>query len=95
MYVETSSGNHGHEMVLVRLERTDIIQITNITFYCNRFSSSDKILRAMERFRVQLLLEDNFWSTQYTIAKNSQYSETSTKWSFLNLDYTVEKMVLN
>ena len=30
----------------------------------------------MGRFRIQLLLEDNTRSTQYTIAKNSQCSDT-------------------
>ena len=44
----------------------------------------------MGRFRIQLLLEDNSWSTQYTIPKNSQYSNTSTGWTFLNLDFTVQ-----
>ena len=28
MYMETSSSNHGHNMVFVSWERTDIIQIT-------------------------------------------------------------------
>ena len=32
MYIETSSSNHGHNRVFVSWERTDIIQITNITF---------------------------------------------------------------
>ena len=41
----------------------------------------------MGRFRIQLLLEDNTWSTQYTIAKNSQHKNTSTNWTFLNLDF--------
>ena len=33
MFIETSSNNHGHERVFVSFERTDIIQISNITFY--------------------------------------------------------------
>ena len=37
MYIETSSNNHGSN-VFVSWERTDIIQISNITFYYNRFS---------------------------------------------------------
>ena len=37
MYIETSSNNHGNN-VFVSFERTDIIQISNITFYYNRFS---------------------------------------------------------
>ena len=89
MYIETSSNNNGNN-VFCSFGRPDIIQITNITFYYNRLSSSDVNLRAMGRFRVQLLLEDNTWSTQYTIAKNTQYSNTSTDWTLLNLDFTVE-----
>ena len=38
MYIETNSNNHGHERVFVSFERTDIIKISNITFYYNRFS---------------------------------------------------------
>ena len=89
MYIETSSNNNGNN-VFVSLARTDIIQITNITFYYNRFSTSDNNLRAMGRLRIQLLLEDDIWSTQYTIAKNTQYCSTSTAWTLLNLDFTVE-----
>ena len=37
MYIETSFNNHGSN-VFVSWERTDIIQITNITFYYNRSS---------------------------------------------------------
>ena len=44
----------------------------------------------MGRFRIQLLLEDDNWSTQYTIAKNTQNSDNSTDWTLLNLDSTVE-----
>ena len=36
MYIETSSDNHGN-IVFVSFERTNIIQVTNITFYFNRF----------------------------------------------------------
>ena len=91
MFIETSSNNHGHERVFVSWERTDIKQISNITFYYNRLSilnNEDK--KSMGGFRIQLLLEDNTWSTQYTIAKNSQYSNTSTEWKLLNLDFTIE-----
>ena len=72
MYIETSSNNHGPN-VFVSWERTDIIQITNITFYYNRFSIlTNDNLKNMGRFRIQLLLEDNTWNTQYTIDKNTQ-----------------------
>ena len=68
MYVETSSNNHGHERVFVIWERTDIIQITNTTFYYNRFSIlTDDSLKSMVRFRKELLLEDNTRSTRYNI----------------------------
>ena len=39
MYIETSSYNHGN-IVFVSFERTDIIQITTITFYYKKFSIS-------------------------------------------------------
>ena len=44
----------------------------------------------MGRFRIQLLLEDNTWTTQYTIAKITQYSDNSTDWTLINLDFTVK-----
>ena len=59
MFIETSSNKYGSNDVFVSWERTDNIQITNITFYYNRFSTSDSNLRSMGRFRIQLLLENN------------------------------------
>ena len=91
MYIETSSNNHSHERVFVSWERTDIIQISNITFYYNRFSILfNDSKKSMGRFRIQLLLEDNKWTTQYTIDKNTQYSDSESEWKLLNLDITVE-----
>ena len=90
MYIETSGGNYGNN-VFCSFERIDIIQITNITFYYTRFSIlTNNSLKSMGRFRIQLLLEDNTCDTQYTIAKNTQYSSSSTEWSLLNLDFTIE-----
>ena len=90
MYIETSSNNHGSN-VFVSLERTDIIQITNIAFYYNRFSilTSDS-LKSMGTFRVQLLLEDITWTTRYNITKHDRYSDTSTDWTLVNLNIIVE-----
>ena len=90
MYIETSSNNHGN-IVFVSWERTDIAQITNITFYYNRHSIlSDDNLISMGRFRIQLLLVDNTWSTRYSISKNDQYSDASTDWTLVSLNFTVE-----
>ena len=58
MYLKTSSSNHG-DNVFCSFEQNDSIQITNITFYYNIFSTSDSNLRGMGRFRIQLLLGDN------------------------------------
>ena len=91
MYIETSGGNSGGNNIFVTWERTDIIQITIITFFYNRISIlTNDTLKSMGRFRIQLLLEDNTWSTIYTIPKNTQYSDTSTDWSLLNIDFTKE-----
>ena len=89
MYIETSSNNHGNN-VYITWERTDIIQITNIPFYYNRFSISDINLRAKGRFKILLLLENNLWTTQFVINENDQYSNNSSEWKLLNLDFTIE-----
>ena len=44
----------------------------------------------MSRFRIQLLLEDNTWSTIYNIPKNDRYSDSSTEWTKLSLNFTEE-----
>ena len=88
MYIE-SSGNNNSE-AYVKLIQTDIIQISNISFYYNRFSSSDPNLRAMCRFRIDILLDNNTWINKYTIMENTQYSDTSTEWKLLSLDFTEE-----
>ena len=68
MYIETSSNNHGHERVFVSFEGTDIIQISNITFYYSRYSIlTNDSEKSRGRFRIHLLLEDNTWSTPYNI----------------------------
>ena len=45
----------------------------------------------MGRFRIQLLLEDNTWSTRYNIAKNDRYSDSSTDWTLFSLNFSEEK----
>ena len=87
MYFETTGGNKGSG-VFASFERSDIIQISNITFYYNRFSISDNNFSSMSRFRIQLLLNDDIWETQCTIAKNEGYIASSTEWNLLNLDFT-------
>ena len=90
MYIETSSGIH-ENIVFCSFERTDIIQITNITFYYKSFSIlTNNNLKAMGRFRIQLLLEGITWGTRYNIPKNDQYSESSTDCTLVSLNFTVE-----
>ena len=45
----------------------------------------------MGRVRIQLLLEDNTWSTSYNKPKNDRYSYASTDWNLLILKLSVEK----
>ena len=90
MYIESSSNNHGDD-VFVSWEKTDIIQISNISFYYNRFSIlTNDSKKSMGRFRIQLLLEDNTWSTRYNIPKNDRYSNSSTQWTLVNINFTIE-----
>ena len=62
MYIETSS-NFGPN-VFCSWERIDKIQISNITFYYNRFSIQGDF-RAMGRFQIQILTKDNVWLTKF------------------------------
>ena len=83
MYIETSSNNHGKN-VFVSFEGIEVIQVSNITLYFNRVSiTTDDSLKSLGRFRIELLLEENAWSTQYNIAKITQYSDSSTDWTLL------------
>ena len=45
----------------------------------------------MDLFRIQLVLQDNTWSTRYNIPKNDRYSESPTDWTKLSLNFTEEK----
>ena len=89
MYIESSSNNNGNH-TYVRLIRTDIIQISNITLYYNRFSSSDESLRSMGRFRIDILLDNNTWINKYIITENTQFNNSSSEWTLLSLDFTEE-----
>ena len=84
MYSEASSNNHGDD-VFVSWKRSDIIQFSNITFYYNRFSERNS--KAIGRFRKQLLSEDNTWSTRCNKPKNDRYSNYSTDWTLVNLNF--------
>ena len=39
---------------------------------------------------IQVLLEDNTWSTRYNIPKNDRYNNSSTQWTLINPNFTVE-----
>ena len=77
--------------MFVSFERTYVIQNTNITFYCKKSSilTSDS-KKSMGRFGIQLILEDNTWSTRYNIPINDQYSNSSTQWTLVNTNFTVD-----
>ena len=90
MYVETSSNNHRGDHFMVSWERTDMIHISNIKFYYNRFSTSDSNLRGLGRFRIQIILEDNSWSTICNIPKKGKLSNGSTQWPLFDLHITHE-----
>ena len=88
MYIETSSNNQSKN-VFVSIERTSIIQISNITFFHKRFSILPKYLfKSLGRCRIQLLLEEITWNTRYNIPKKDRYSVTSIQWTKLSLQFT-------
>ena len=82
--------------MFVSWERRDIIQISNITFYFKRFSIlTNDSLKPMGRFRFQLSLEDNTWSTRYKTPKDDRYSDSSTDWTLVVLNFTLENFCIN
>ena len=90
LYIETSSNNHGN-IVFVSFERSDFLHFTNIIFYHNRFSTlTQDSIKSMGRFRIQHLLEDNTRSTTHNIPKNDRYSDTSTDWTLVSANLTLE-----
>ena len=89
MYIETSSGNHG-DGVIVSFERTDFIKNSDITFYYRFSILTSNSLKSMGRFRIQLLLEDNTWSTRYNLPINDRYSDSLTDWTLVSLNFNVE-----
>ena len=91
MCLETRSNNHTNSAYVI-LERTVIIQITIINFYYKRYSIlTNASPKPMGRFRIQILLEDNTWSTKNHMSKSSNYSSSSTDRSLLTLDITEQK----
>ena len=92
MYNETNSNNHG-SISFCSFERTDIIQISSITY--KRFSTlSNDSLKAKGRFSIQLLLEDNTWSTRYNIAEKDRFSNSPILWTKLGSNFTVENLAI-
>ena len=87
MYIETSANNHNstNDNIFVSFERTDIIHISNITFYYNRFSTSIADKKNMGKLEIQLL-RNGFWETEYTMSKNTNFSTLSTDWTLFNMN---------
>ena len=95
MFIETSSNIHGND-VSVSFERTDFIQITNLTFFYNRLSFfTNDSLKSTGRFKNLLFLSDSICNTQYYIPKIDRYSDLSTDWTLVKLNSTEKTMMLN
>ena len=91
LYIETSSINHGIN-VFASFERTDIFQIDNIAFFCHRFSILTNNSRKLRgRFKIEMVSVDNTWSTRYNIPKNDRYSNSSTDWTKIILNFIEER----
>ena len=87
MYIETSANNHNstNDNVFVSFERTDIIHISNITFYYNRYSISSANKRNMGMLEIQLL-RNGVWEMEYTMNKDTNFSTLSTDWTLFNMN---------
>ena len=87
MYIETTSNNNNssNDNVFVSFESTDNINISNITFYYNRYSISLASHRNMGKVEIQIL-RNGVWETEYTIEKDGDFSTLSTDWTLLNMN---------
>ena len=45
----------------------------------------------MGGFRIQLLLNDNTWRTRDNLPKKDSFSDSSTEWTLVSLNFTVKK----
>ena len=91
MYNEISRTISGDENAFIFIERTDSIQIGKINFYYNRFSilHYDSI-KSIGRLKIQLLLGDKPWSTQFFIPKNYRYSKPLAQWTLVSLKFKLK-----
>ena len=91
MYIETSQETSVNGIFFLSFERKDIIPISNTSFSYNRssFLTRDN-LNPMGHYIFQLLLEDSTWSTRYNIPKIDRYSNSSTDWTLVSLNFNVE-----
>ena len=88
VFAETGGNNFGPN-VFVTFERTDFIQINNITFCYIRYSIINKN-KPLGRFRIQILLSDSTWSTRSNIPKKDWYSNSSIQWTQVKLSFNKE-----
>ena len=63
--------------------------LSKLLIYHSNITDFQLQLKSMGRFRIQWLYNKT-WNTHSTIHKNSQYSNSSTDWTLLNSDFTVE-----
>ena len=87
MYKETSANNQytSIDIVLVSFERTDIIHISNITFYYKRLSTSAASKKNMGKMEIHFL-RNGVWQTEYTMDEYTNFSAISTDWSLFNMN---------
>ena len=87
MYIKTSANNHKttNDILFISFERTDIIHISNITFFYNRFSMCMADRKNMGRFEIQII-GNSVWQTEYTMDKDTNYSTLSSDWILFNMN---------
>ena len=91
MFIEEIAKNFGSHKVFCSFERTEFIQFSNLTFHCNRSSVFIKHSFELQgRLRFQLLLSPKTFSTQYKTPENDFYSISSTQWTLVSSNCTVE-----
>ena len=90
MFVDTDTlGKKYSQIFFLSFERTDNIQIRNMTLHYNGLSASNR--KSMEKFRKQIILLNGQELSNYMNDKNTNYNVISGEWTLKILNFTKTK----
>ena len=86
--IDKNGAGEKNKILLDQKNQTHLLEIQEQRPY-PQFGIVLCILKQAPIIRIQLLLNDNTWSTRYTIRKIDRYSNLSTDWTMVSILFTV------